>query len=294
MSRHGRFDRQFRSWGIADIFKGFGQSSLAKVGNTDISTGTVRQIYPTICSSLAVVWRHELTMGPARALGLDRPGAAADHRLSRPRTRKPGAWAHRTIRSETMGGLYSIQTSRDIVGTFRAARFPAAIRSSEIHRAALISRTAGRVGLRRQTRAPIPRASSRRSQCGRSDPVPERAETRSIISSSTAPPPPGRQPSRPQPRRGRLLRRPTRPSAARPNIGHSWLRVINPEEIGKGATCRTRMAKKCLEQRRGQIGPPPAKREVSQILFPMKRKRGGRSASPAGCRSKTSPGRNSI
>jgi len=35
----------FGIWGIADIFRGFGQSTLAKVGHTDISINEFRQIY---------------------------------------------------------------------------------------------------------------------------------------------------------------------------------------------------------------------------------------------------------
>ena len=35
----------FGVWGIADIFKGFGQSTLAKVGRTEISAEQFRQLY---------------------------------------------------------------------------------------------------------------------------------------------------------------------------------------------------------------------------------------------------------
>ena len=35
----------FGVWGIADIFRGFGQSTLATVGHTDISTDQFRQLY---------------------------------------------------------------------------------------------------------------------------------------------------------------------------------------------------------------------------------------------------------
>ena len=35
----------FGIWGIADIFRGFGQSTLAKVGHTEISMNEFRQIY---------------------------------------------------------------------------------------------------------------------------------------------------------------------------------------------------------------------------------------------------------
>ncbi len=35
----------FGVWGIADIFRGFGQSTLAKIGHTEISAEQFRQIY---------------------------------------------------------------------------------------------------------------------------------------------------------------------------------------------------------------------------------------------------------
>src|SRR6202043_277295 len=35
----------FGIWGIADIFRGFGQSTLATVGHTEISINEFRQIY---------------------------------------------------------------------------------------------------------------------------------------------------------------------------------------------------------------------------------------------------------
>ena len=35
----------FGIWGIADIFKGFGQSSLAKIGSTEISTEQFRNLF---------------------------------------------------------------------------------------------------------------------------------------------------------------------------------------------------------------------------------------------------------
>uniref|UniRef100_UPI0034E982B8 SurA N-terminal domain-containing protein n=3 Tax=Bacteria TaxID=2 RepID=UPI0034E982B8 len=35
----------FGIWGIADIFKGFGQSSLAKIGSTEITTEQFRNLF---------------------------------------------------------------------------------------------------------------------------------------------------------------------------------------------------------------------------------------------------------
>src|SRR6201996_8900724 len=52
----------FGVWGIADIFRGFGQSTVAKVGHTEISLNEFRQIYTD----------RLLTPEQARAFGLDR------------------------------------------------------------------------------------------------------------------------------------------------------------------------------------------------------------------------------
>src|SRR5207244_10312902 len=62
----------FGVWGIADIFKGFGQSSLAKVGGTEISTEQFRQIYTDKLQQLGRQFGRPLTPEQARAFGLDR------------------------------------------------------------------------------------------------------------------------------------------------------------------------------------------------------------------------------
>jgi peptidyl-prolyl cis-trans isomerase D len=62
----------FAVWGIADIFKGFGQSSLATVGKTEISTEQFRQIYTERLQQLGRSFGRPLTPEQARAFGLDR------------------------------------------------------------------------------------------------------------------------------------------------------------------------------------------------------------------------------
>src|SRR5215475_7646353 len=62
----------FAVWGIADIFKGFGQSSLAKIGKTEISTEQFRQIYTDRLQQLGRSFGRPLTPEQARAFGLDR------------------------------------------------------------------------------------------------------------------------------------------------------------------------------------------------------------------------------
>src|ERR1700730_10779405 len=62
----------FGIWGIADIFRGFGQSTLAKVGGTEISAEQFRQIYMDKLQQLGRQFGRPLTSEQARAFGLDR------------------------------------------------------------------------------------------------------------------------------------------------------------------------------------------------------------------------------
>src|SRR5947209_6338024 len=62
----------FGVWGIADIFRGFGQSTLAKIGKTEISAEQFRQIYTDKLQQLGRQFGRPLNMDQARAFGLDR------------------------------------------------------------------------------------------------------------------------------------------------------------------------------------------------------------------------------
>src|SRR6201990_786889 len=62
----------FGIWGIADIFRGFGQSTLAKVGHTEISLNDFRQIYTDRLQQIGRQFGRPLTPDQARAFGLDR------------------------------------------------------------------------------------------------------------------------------------------------------------------------------------------------------------------------------
>jgi len=62
----------FGVWGIADIFKGFGQSTVAKVGRTEISLNEFRQIYTDRLQQISRQFGRPLTPDQARAFGLDR------------------------------------------------------------------------------------------------------------------------------------------------------------------------------------------------------------------------------
>jgi peptidyl-prolyl cis-trans isomerase D len=62
----------FAIWGIGDIFRGFGQSTLAKVGGTEIRVETFRQIYQDRLQQLGRQIGRPILPDQARALGLDR------------------------------------------------------------------------------------------------------------------------------------------------------------------------------------------------------------------------------
>jgi len=62
----------FGVWGIADIFKGFGQSSLAKIGSTEISTEQFRNLFTEKLQQIGRRFGRPLTTEQARQFGLDR------------------------------------------------------------------------------------------------------------------------------------------------------------------------------------------------------------------------------
>src|SRR5580700_8157243 len=62
----------FGIWGIADIFRGFGESTLAKIGRTEISAEQFRQIYTDRLQQIGRQFGRPMSMEQARALGFDR------------------------------------------------------------------------------------------------------------------------------------------------------------------------------------------------------------------------------
>jgi peptidyl-prolyl cis-trans isomerase D len=61
----------FAIWGIGDIFRGFGRSSLARVGDTEIPIESFRQQYSERLQQLGRQVGRPITLDQARQLGLD-------------------------------------------------------------------------------------------------------------------------------------------------------------------------------------------------------------------------------
>ncbi|ABD07498.1 PpiC-type peptidyl-prolyl cis-trans isomerase [Rhodopseudomonas palustris HaA2] len=62
----------FAVWGIADIFRGFGRSTLATIGGTEITTEQFRQTYNDRLQQIGRQFGRPLTPDQARAFGIDR------------------------------------------------------------------------------------------------------------------------------------------------------------------------------------------------------------------------------
>jgi peptidyl-prolyl cis-trans isomerase D len=62
----------FAIWGIGDIFRGFGRSSLAKIGNTEVTIEQFRQLYNERLQNFGRQVGRAITPEQARTLGIDR------------------------------------------------------------------------------------------------------------------------------------------------------------------------------------------------------------------------------
>lgn len=253
----------FGVWGIADIFKGFGQSSLAKVGKTEISTEQFRQIYTDKLQQLGRSFGRPLTMDQARAFGLDRQvlqqtiaEAALDEEARRMGLGQSEA--------ETMRTIYADPNFKGLGGTFEPARFQAAIRQFGYTEQRYLAEQR-RVGLRRQIAGTI--------SAGLEPPklmmdalTRFQNEQRSIDYLKLDAAQAGTIEA-PSPETLAAYFEDHKTQFRAPEYRKLAFVVINPEEIGKWSDVSDEDAKKVFEQRRDKIGTPE-KREVSQMVFP--------------------------
>jgi peptidyl-prolyl cis-trans isomerase D len=253
----------FGVWGIADIFKGFGQSSLAKIGSTEITIEQFRQIYTDKLQQLGRSFGRPLTMDQARAFGLDRQvlqqtiaEAALDEEARRMGLGQSDA--------ETMRMIYSDPNFKGLNGQFDPARFQGAIRQFGYTEQRYLAEQR-RVGLRRQIAGTI--------SAGLEPPkllvdalTQFQNEQRSIDYLKLDAAQAGTIEA-PSPEALAAYFEDHKTQFRAPEFRKLAFVVINPEEIGKWTDVSDEDAKKVFEQRRDKIGTPE-KREVSQMVFP--------------------------
>ncbi len=119
----------FAIWGIGDIFRGFGRSTVAKIGSTEITVDQFRQIYNDRLQQLGRQLGRPITPDQARLLGLERQlagqliaEAALDQRARQLRLNVSDAEVARQIMADT--------NFRGAGGQFDRARFEQMIRSA--------------------------------------------------------------------------------------------------------------------------------------------------------------------
>ena len=253
----------FGIWGIADIFRGFGQSTAAKVGSTEISLNEFRQIYTDRLQQIGRQFGRPLTQEQARAFGLDRQvllqtigEAALDEEVHRLGLGQSDA--------ETLRTIYDDPNFKGMDGKFDGQRFQGIIRQLGYTEARYIA-DRRRTGLRRQITGTIsaalePPKTLIEAQSRFAD------EQRSIdyvrltaAQAGTIDPPSPEALAAYFDEHKAVFRAPEYRKIA--------YVAITPEDLAKGSEVSDDDAKKLFEQRRSEMGTPE-KRQVSQIVFP--------------------------
>jgi peptidyl-prolyl cis-trans isomerase D len=253
----------FAVWGIADIFRGFGQSSLAKVGKIEISTDQFRQIYTEKLQQLGRSFGRPLTSEQARAFGLDRQvlrQTIAEAALDEEARRMGLAQSQ----DETMRLIYNDPNFQGLGGKFDPQRFQATIRQFGYTEQRYLNEQR-RVGLRRQIAGTV--------SAGLEPPkimvdalTRFQNEQRSIEYVKLDAAQAGTIDS-PSPEALAAYFEDRKTQFRAPEYRKLSFVVISPEELGKAIEVTDDDAKKLFEQRRDRFGTPE-KREVSQMFFP--------------------------
>ncbi|MGC2808919.1 MAG: SurA N-terminal domain-containing protein [Bradyrhizobium sp.] len=253
----------FGVWGIADIFRGFGQSTVATIGHTEISVGQFRELYTEKLQQIGRQFGRPLTPEQARSFGIDRQvlqqaiaEAALDEEAQRLGLGQSDAETRRVILSDP--------NFKGTNGAFDPARFQAAIRQFGYSEQRYVA-DQRRVSLRRQIAGSISaglappkvmiEALSRFQNEQRSiDYVKLEAAQAGTI-----------EPPSPEALAAYFGEHKVQFRA--PEYRKMVFVAITPEAIGKWTEVSDADARKLFEQRRNQLGTPE-KREVSQIVFP--------------------------
>ena len=138
----------FAIWGIGDIFRGFGRSSLAKIGRTEIGIEQFRQIYNDRLQQLGRQVGRPISPDQARALGFDRQllGQLVAETALDERARQLGLGLSD---AEVARRITEDPTFRGFTGQFDRSRFDQLIRSAGYTEARYAAEQR-RVSLRRQ------------------------------------------------------------------------------------------------------------------------------------------------
>ena len=253
----------FGIWGIADIFRGFGQSTLATIGHTEISTEQFRQLYNDKLQQLGRQLRRPLTSEQARAVGFDRQllQQTISEALLDEQARRLGLGQSA---AETMRTIFNDPNFKGVNGTFDPNRFQAMIRQAgfteprylaDQRKVSLRNQIVGTLVAGVEPSSLLIEALSRFQN-----------ETRTVEyvrldagqAGTIEPPSPEALASYFEAHKFQFKA---------PEYRKIAFVVVTPDDMAKVSDVSDDDAKKLFEQRRDQMGTPE-KRQVSQIVFP--------------------------
>lgn len=253
----------FGVWGIADIFKGFGQSTVAKIGSTEISLNEFRQIYTDRLQQISRQFGRPLTPDQARAFGLDRQvlqQAIAEAALDEEARRLGLGQSDEQIRQVIMND----PNFKGIGGNFDANRFQALIRNFGYTEQRYVAEQR-KVSLRRQITGTI----------GAGVEPPKtmldvltrfQNEQRSIEFVKLDAAQAGTIDA-PSPETLAAYFEDHKVQFRAPEYRKIAFVAVSPEEIGKWTEVSDDDARKMFDQRKDRLGTPE-KRQIQQIVFP--------------------------
>ncbi|MCK1595755.1 SurA N-terminal domain-containing protein [Bradyrhizobium sp. 164] len=252
----------FGIWGIADIFRGFGQSTVAKIGSTEIALNEFRQIYTDRLQQISRQFGRPLTPDQARAFGLDRQvlqQTIAEAALDEEARRLGLGQSDEQIRQVIMND----PNFKGVGGNFDANRFQAVIRNFGYTEQRYVAEQR-KVSLRRQITGTIgaglepPKTmldvltrfqnEQRAIEFVRLDAA--QAGTIDAPSPETLP----------------AYFEDHKVQFRAPEYRKVAFVVVSPEEIGKWTEVSDEDARKVFDQRKDRLGTPE-KRQIQQIVF---------------------------
>jgi peptidyl-prolyl cis-trans isomerase D len=253
----------FGFWGIADIFKGFGQSTLAKIGHTEISTEQFRQLYNDRLQQIGRQFGRPLTPDQARAFGLDRQvlqqmvaEAALDEDARRLGLGQSDAELKRMI--------FSDPNFKGPTGVFEPVRFTQTLREFGYTEQRYVAEQR-RVSLRRQIANTVTAGlEPPKTMIEAANRFQNEARTVEYVKLDAAQAGAIDQPS-PEALAGYFDDHKTQFRA--PEFRKISFAVVTPEEIAKWSDVSDEDAKTAFEQRRDKLATPE-RRQIWQIVFP--------------------------
>jgi len=253
----------FGIWGIADIFRGFGQSTLATIGRTEISAEQFRQLYNDKLQQLGRQLRRPLTSEQARAVGFDRQllqqtisEAVLDEQARRLGLGQSDA--------QTMRTIFNDPNFKGVNGTFDPNRFQAMIRQAGFTEPRYLA-DQRKVSLRNQIVStlvagvePSKLLIEALSRFQNETRAVEYVRLDAAQAGTIEPPSPEILASYFEAHKFQFKA---------PEYRKIAFAVVTPDDLAKVSDVSDDDAKKLFEQRRDQMGTPE-KRQVSQIVFP--------------------------